>query len=295
MGNVLGRLTGRSPAYSALLLFVLARYAARFLGRTAPTAQTALLQRIAGALASRGRVPQLLSDALGLCVGWKILCWGSWVIDFYRLPSDQKYDRVGAVVFGALKGVPPLSWRLAREAREMEDGLRKTLKAAEHVAGAAVNLTLPAAGRSSASLLSEIKAMVGKEDPKWRDGWVSGSVYHGGQEHLDCLNQVSSLYTLSNPLHPDVWPSVRKFEAEVCSMTASMLNGGDDGVVGCMTSGGTESILMAVKAHREWGLRERGITEYVAACSVVVGGGGSGCCCCCCCCCCCLWLANIMC
>ncbi len=33
-------------------------------------------------------------------------------------------------------------------------------------------------------------------------------------------------------------------------MTSSLVNGEDDGVVGCLTSGGTESILMAVKAYR---------------------------------------------
>ena len=95
MGNAIGRVTGRSPAYSAVLLFVLARYAAvrlRGPGRTAATARVALLQRIAGVLASPGRIPQLLSDVLGLAVCWKILSWGSAARDFYRLPADQKYD-----------------------------------------------------------------------------------------------------------------------------------------------------------------------------------------------------------
>ena len=248
--------------YSALLLFVASRYTARFLrgpGRTAPTAQVALLQRIAGALATSGWIPELLSDTLGLALGWKIICWASYVKDFYRLPSHQKYERIGAFIFVALKDIPPLSWKLAREARDLEDGLRKTLKAADHLPPATA--ILPLHGRSTDSLLAEIKSMVTKEDSKWKDGCVSGAVYHGETQHLACLNQVCSLYTLSNPLHPDLWPSVRKFEAEVCSMTASFLNGGDKGVVGCMTSGGTESILMAVKAHREWGLHERGITK----------------------------------
>jgi hypothetical protein len=56
-----------------------------------------------------------------------------------------------------------------------------------------------------------------------------------------------------------VWPSLRKFEAEIISMTCDFMNGGDENVVGCMTSGGTESILMAVKAHRALGYREYGI------------------------------------
>lgn len=43
---------------------------------------------------------------------------------------------------------------------------------------------------------------------------------------------------------------LRRFENEVISMTADMLNGDDD-VVGSLTSGGTESILMAMKTHRD--------------------------------------------
>ena len=262
MGAALGRLTGRSPAYSLLLLFVLARHTARLLrgpDKLVATARVALLQQIAGLLSGTSRVKQLISDALGLVLGWKLICWTSSLSDFYLLTSGQKYDQIGAVLFNAFKGVPPISWKLAKESRDMENGLRKTLKSCPHIHSTCS--VLPERGRSTESLLAEIESMVAKEDPKWKNGWVSGAVYHGGTQHLDCLNKVSSLYTLSNPLHPDVWPSVRKFEAEVCSMTASFLNGGDKNVVGCMTSGGTESILMAVKAHREWGLLEKGITE----------------------------------
>jgi glutamate/tyrosine decarboxylase-like PLP-dependent enzyme len=54
------------------------------------------------------------------------------------------------------------------------------------------------------------------------------------------------------PLHPDVFPSIPQFEAEVVAMTAAMLgsktksSGGQ--VFGNITPGGTESILMAVKS-----------------------------------------------
>lgn len=53
-----------------------------------------------------------------------------------------------------------------------------------------------------------------------------------------------------NALNPLVFPSLRQFEVEVVAMTAWMLNG-SDGVVGNITSGGTESILMAMKTYRD--------------------------------------------
>lgn len=51
-----------------------------------------------------------------------------------------------------------------------------------------------------------------------------------------------------------VFVSTRKFEAEIVSMVCSMLNGHPIGAVGTLTSGGSESILMAVKTYR-WPLR----------------------------------------
>jgi hypothetical protein len=58
--------------------------------------------------------------------------------------------------------------------------------------------------------------------------------------------QVYILYSSTNALHPDIWPSLRKFESEVVSMAVKLLNGGKD-ACGLMTSGGTESLVMACK------------------------------------------------
>lgn len=66
-------------------------------------------------------------------------------------------------------------------------------------------------------------------------------------------------YCVSNPLHPDVFPAVRKMEAEIVSMCLRLYN--NPGGAGAMTSGGTESIIMAVKTHRDWARATKGITE----------------------------------
>jgi len=66
-------------------------------------------------------------------------------------------------------------------------------------------------------------------------------------------------YAVSNPLHPDVFPAVRKMEAEVVAMCLRMYNHPEG--AGVTTSGGTESIIMAVKSHRDWARDVKGITE----------------------------------
>ena len=53
-----------------------------------------------------------------------------------------------------------------------------------------------------------------------------------------------------NALNPLVFPSLRQFEVETVAMVANMLHG-DGNCVGSITSGGTESILMAVKTYRD--------------------------------------------
>jgi sphinganine-1-phosphate aldolase len=108
---------------------------------------------------------------------------------------------------------------------------------------------LPEQGRDRAAVLADLEEMAARER-RWADGHASGAVYHGDPEHIAFLAAAYALHSQSNPLHVDLWPSATKFEAEIVAMTAGLLGGGDD-VAGVVTSGGTESIMLAVKAHRD--------------------------------------------
>jgi sphinganine-1-phosphate aldolase len=121
---------------------------------------------------------------------------------------------------------------------------------------------LPAEGIGRDKILQEVEQLRSLEEDKWRQGYVSGAVYHGDREHIDFLNRVYGLHSQSNPLHPDIWPSTTKFEAEIVSMTAHMLHGDpEQGVCGTVSSGGTESILLAMKTYRDWARQTKGITS----------------------------------
>jgi len=54
---------------------------------------------------------------------------------------------------------------------------------------------------------------------------VSGALYMAGKEHLDLLLDAYGTFSHTNPLHTDVWPSMRQLESDVIAMTASMLGG----------------------------------------------------------------------
>jgi sphinganine-1-phosphate aldolase len=82
----------------------------------------------------------------------------------------------------------------------------------------------------------------------------------GGDELTKIIVAAYSRYCVSNPLHPEVFPAVRKMEAEIVAMCLKMYHG-PSGSGGTMTSGGTESIIMALKTYRDWARSVKGIKE----------------------------------
>jgi sphinganine-1-phosphate aldolase len=95
---------------------------------------------------------------------------------------------------------------------------------------------------------------------RWEDGRVSGAVYHGGKELTELQTEAFGMFTVANPIHPDVFPGVRKMEAEIVAMVLSLFNA-PEGAAGVTTSGGTESILMACLSARQKAYHEHGVTE----------------------------------
>lgn len=119
--------------------------------------------------------------------------------------------------------------------------------------------TIPEEGIDRERILGIMRGIITPENAVWESGHVSGAVYHGEKEHVDFTNSAYSIASQNNPLHPDVWPSSLKFENEVVSMVRSMLHG-ESSVRGSVTSGGTESILLAMKTYRDFAREKRGIT-----------------------------------
>lgn len=110
---------------------------------------------------------------------------------------------------------------------------------------------LPRVGSAADAVLATMEQARG-EDAQWRSGKVWSLVYNAGDETTELLKRAYTMFFSENALNPTAFPSLKRMESEVVSMTAHLL-GGDAHAVGSMTSGGTESILMAVKAAREWG------------------------------------------
>ena len=204
----------------------------------------------------------LLADVLGLYLFQRTIRFliKSRRFVFLELRFLHIKNYVGSMVAKIASYVPFVQERIDKEFKKVEEDMERDIKGSIPLEDRGQN-NLPDLGWGREQVISKMTSLVKNESASWKNGYVSGSVYHGGDEMLELQSSAMQLYGVSNPLHADMWPSLSKYEAEVIQMTASLMNGGDANVCGSMTSGGTESIFMAAKAHRKWALDTKGITE----------------------------------
>jgi glutamate/tyrosine decarboxylase-like PLP-dependent enzyme len=117
-------------------------------------------------------------------------------------------------------------------------------------------MSLPERGREHDEIIRQLETLR-VDDAKWRDGRTFGLVYDGGPEVHAIAEAAASMYLHENALNTLAMPSLGEIQRQVVGSMAELLHG--DEAAGFMTSGGTESILMAVKSARERAREQRGI------------------------------------
>ena len=184
-------------------------------------------------------------------VTWRVLLFVGWALLFSReglLFHLQKE----AILF--VKRTPVLRLVYQQQVAKMKASLRKNKSSEE-----GRPRVIPEHGVDKRELLQRMQDAK-RQDCRWDQGKTFGFVYHGDEEHVKFLNEVYAMYSQTNPLHLTAFPSVQKMEQEVVRMTISMMHG-DEHCCGSTTSGGTESLLLACKAYRDYARRTRGITD----------------------------------
>ncbi|RJQ74591.1 MAG: aspartate aminotransferase family protein [Desulfobacteraceae bacterium] len=114
---------------------------------------------------------------------------------------------------------------------------------------------LPETGHKKEEIFGKLDEYTSK-DVDGSSGRIFGYVFDPGSDILEFAKQVYARFLSANALDFTVYPSVLKFENDLVAIMRSHL-GGDDEVVGNFTSGGTESILLAVKAARDYYRQQR--------------------------------------
>lgn len=113
-------------------------------------------------------------------------------------------------------------------------------------------------GRSGDEVIAQLDALR-SDDVRWREGRAFTLAYSAGPEVERVAAEAHRRFATENALNTDAFPSLRTIQAEVVAVVGDWLEAGPEGA-GFMTSGGTESLLLTVKAARERGRREKGIT-----------------------------------
>ncbi|KAI6171732.1 Pyridoxal phosphate-dependent decarboxylase domain containing protein [Aphelenchoides besseyi] len=168
---------------------------------------------------------------------------------FVHQSEKTLWSRFKSYAFQLFRRIPAVRKRIERELDKTFQGVLTSIhecdKERDHIK------VLPTNGMNAEDILARVQRydeMNQKFD--FKSGRVSGTVYTDMREDLlEMLTSVFKRYAYSNPLHPDIFPGARKMEAEIIRMVANLFHGDVD-ACGTMSSGGTESILLACLAHR---------------------------------------------
>ena len=99
-------------------------------------------------------------------------------------------------------------------------------------------------------VLARLRALQSADAPD-TGGRTLAYVYDSGIAEADRVGRAAvAAYAGSNGLDPTAFPSLLQMENEVCGFTLDLISA-PPGAVGTLTSGGTESVLLAVKGARD--------------------------------------------
>ncbi|KAL7623882.1 Dihydrosphingosine phosphate lyase [Parahypoxylon ruwenzoriense] len=168
----------------------------------------------------------------------------------------EAYQNVRRVLYGYFLRAPGVRTKVRNQINESLAKVQAKMIPADGTR----YLTLPKEGWTDDDLRKELDTLANMDHTRWEDGYVSGAVYHGEEDLLKLQTEAYGKFTVANPIHPDVFPGVRKMEAEVVAMVLSVFHAPPN-AAGVCTSGGTESILMACYSARQKAYAERGVTE----------------------------------
>mgnify|MGYP006291887815 CR=1 FL=1 len=99
-----------------------------------------------------------------------------------------------------------------------------------------------------------------EHDVRWREGRVFSLAYFVDEATASIADAAHRLFAGDNGLNTQAFPSLQRIQDDIVATVREWFDGDAD-TAGFVTSGGTESLLLAVKAARERGRAERGVTR----------------------------------
>lgn len=179
-----------------------------------------------------------------------------WMWNFAFNQDETLIERGKKQVFKIVKCIPSVREKIDKQMTDLNASFEKD--AAERLKNVKFFVKLPSEGLTHDQVIEKVKENVHLGNFDWQNGKVSGTVYKNDPDLIKLMTEVYGIASYTNPLHLDIFPGVCKMEAEIIRIACRLFNG-DESSCGCMTTGGTESILMACKAYRDYAREVNGI------------------------------------
>ena len=114
------------------------------------------------------------------------------------------------------------------------------------------NSQLPPHGRNWEKVKAEMEAAQGDDSPWYNERMFIGGSYFGGEDVVEVANEAYQMYINYNALYgTKIFPSLVRYESDIVGALLEMMNA-PMGASGSITTGGTESLIMAVKTAHTW-------------------------------------------
>ena len=177
-------------------------------------------------------------------------------------------------IYNLVKILPIISSKINKGIKDATGGLEQSLNKYDADINTIFNknninldsINIPVVN-SEVQLISLLENLREYEKTTIPNDKVSGTIYAStlrGESKKKTelfLSRIFHLYYLTNPLHPDIFPSLRFIERNLIKFTLKLFNADLDNGRGILTTGGTESIFLAVKAYRDYGKQVKNITS----------------------------------
>jgi len=183
------------------------------------------------------RATVILGSLVATRVSYNVYSW----LYHHDVPA---FIRTRESFFAFVKSIPILKDKIKALVDENKDNMKKDMMVKDTFVEA-----MELDGLSFQEVVSKMQKYVNYDTIDWGAGKISGTTFCNDEEISKVCSFVYQKYMLTNPLHPDIFTSLRKMEAEIIQMTLDMYNTPNTGC-GVLTSGGSESLGLAVLAAR---------------------------------------------
>ena len=190
------------------------------------------------------------------------------VYNFFVYFNKTKY--LNSLLFNTVTQIPHYRNKLDNEVFKVQKGIEESTFKLESSIKNRID-TIPIRGIVPDFIIEKMTENHKGDLTFYNPSKLSGTLYNLPTEtETGLLKNVIDIYYKTNPLHSDIFPSLITMEKDIVKMTKSLLNCPPDKGFGTVTTGGTESIILALFGYREYSRKQKGITspEVVAPSTV---------------------------